>query len=189
MLTIIRRREDRMKLARPDIRHPRIVLAGCRRSVESDRRDSDDAGLVPALRKRGLHARWLSWDDPDTLRADLVILRATADYTERQDEFLDGPDASPTCSTRPMSSPGTSTSDTCVTSRVPVCRCCGQARQSHRPASRHWSLSVVCNHTPSPQSGRSSRTSKSGSWATPLCRPLPLTSVSAQASCCTPASM
>ncbi|MFZ1175497.1 MAG: hypothetical protein WAO15_04340 [Mycobacterium sp.] len=77
-----------MKLARPDIRHHRIVLAGCRRSVESDRRDNDDAGLVPALRKRGLHARWLPWDDPDTLRADLVILRATADYTERQDEFL-----------------------------------------------------------------------------------------------------
>ncbi|EUA32212.1 hypothetical protein I548_0986 [Mycobacterium intracellulare] len=26
--------------------------------------DPDDAGLVPALRRRGLHARWLSWDDP-----------------------------------------------------------------------------------------------------------------------------
>ncbi len=74
-----------MKLARPDIRHPRIVLAGCRRSVEAD---GDDAGLVPALRQRGLHARWMSWDDADTLRADLVILRAAADYPDRQDEFL-----------------------------------------------------------------------------------------------------
>lgn len=74
-----------MKLARPDIRHPRIVLAGCRRSVEGD---GDDAGLVPALRKRGLHGRWMSWDDPDILRADLVILRATADYPDRVDEFL-----------------------------------------------------------------------------------------------------
>jgi hypothetical protein len=31
----------------------------------------------------------MSWDDPDTLRADLVILRATWDYTERIDEFLE----------------------------------------------------------------------------------------------------
>lgn len=50
--------------------------------------DGDDAGLIPALRARGLHARWLAWDDPATLDADLVILRATWDYTERVDEFL-----------------------------------------------------------------------------------------------------
>ena len=56
-----------MKLARPDIRHPRIVLAGSP--------GGDDVGLVAALRKRGLHAHWLSWDDPRTLDADLVILR------------------------------------------------------------------------------------------------------------------
>jgi hypothetical protein len=74
-----------MKLARPDIRHPRIVLAGCPALPEGD---GDDAELVAALRQRGLHARWLSWDDPETLRADLVILRATWDYIERLDEFL-----------------------------------------------------------------------------------------------------
>jgi hypothetical protein len=79
MLTIIRSREVRMKLARPDIRHPRIVLAGS---------PGDDAGLVAALRTRGLHARWMSWDDPDTLHADLVILRATTDYRDRLAEFL-----------------------------------------------------------------------------------------------------
>jgi hypothetical protein len=50
--------------------------------------DGDDAGLVTALRSRGLHAHWLAWDDPATLDADLVILRATWDYTERVDEFL-----------------------------------------------------------------------------------------------------
>lgn len=66
-----------MKLARPDIRHPRIVLAGA---------PGDDAGLVGALRRRGLHARWLPWDDPDTLQADLVLLRATGD--DRPAEFL-----------------------------------------------------------------------------------------------------
>lgn len=74
-----------MKLARPDVFHPRIVLAGCPQLIEGD---GDDAGLVAALRGRGLHARWLSWDDPEALRADLVILRATWDYVERLDEFL-----------------------------------------------------------------------------------------------------
>ncbi len=74
-----------MKLARPDIFHPRIVLAGGPRRAAGD---PDDAGLVPALRTRGLHARWLSWDDPETLRADLVILRAAAGDPGRRDEFL-----------------------------------------------------------------------------------------------------
>lgn len=75
-----------MRLARPDIRHPRIVLAGCPALPEGD---GDDAELVAALRQRGLHARWLPWDDPETLRADLVILRATWDYIDRLAEFLD----------------------------------------------------------------------------------------------------
>lgn len=74
-----------MKLARPDVFHPRIVFAGCRALVEGD---GDDAELVAALRRRGLHARWLSWDDSRTLEADLVILRATWDYTDRLEEFL-----------------------------------------------------------------------------------------------------
>ncbi len=74
-----------MKLARPDLFHPRIVLAGCPALPEGD---GDDAALVGALRKHGLHARWLSWDDPATLDADLVILRATWDYIDRLDEFL-----------------------------------------------------------------------------------------------------
>ncbi|MGB8391492.1 hypothetical protein [Mycobacterium sp.] len=74
-----------MKLARPDIFHPRIVLAGCPQHVAGD---PDDAGLVAALRHRGLHARWLSWDDPGAGRADLLILRATRDYAQRLGEFL-----------------------------------------------------------------------------------------------------
>jgi hypothetical protein len=74
-----------MKLARPDVFHPRIVLAGCPKQVAGD---GDDDGLVAALRHRGLHARWLSWDDPDARHADLVILRATHDYADRLDEFL-----------------------------------------------------------------------------------------------------
>jgi hypothetical protein len=74
-----------MKLARPDVFHPRIVLAGCPQHPGGYR---DDAGLVTALRARGLHARWLSWDDPATGAADLVILRAAGDHAERRDEFL-----------------------------------------------------------------------------------------------------
>jgi hypothetical protein len=74
MLTIIRMHGVRMKLARPDIRHPRIVLVGSS--------DGDDAGLVAALRHRGLHAHWLSWDDPRTLDADVVILRDSSDRKE-----------------------------------------------------------------------------------------------------------
>ncbi|MGE2834476.1 ATP-grasp domain-containing protein [Mycobacterium sp. SMC-4] len=73
-----------MSLVRPDLFHPRIVLAGCPALPEGD---GDDAGLIGALRARGLHARWLPWDDPATLEADLVILRATWDYAERLDEF------------------------------------------------------------------------------------------------------
>ena len=60
-------------------------VGGCPRHVGGD---ADDAGLVAALRHRGLHARWLSWDDPDVAGAHLVILRATHDYADRLDEFL-----------------------------------------------------------------------------------------------------
>jgi hypothetical protein len=75
-----------VKLARPEVFHPRIVFAGCQALVDGD---GDDDGLVRALRSRGLHARWLAWDDPATLDADVVVLRATWDYIERLDEFLD----------------------------------------------------------------------------------------------------
>lgn len=74
-----------MKLARPNVFHPRIVLASCRQLPGSD---GDDDGVVAALRRRGLHAKWLPWDDPETEQADLVILRATWDYAERREEFL-----------------------------------------------------------------------------------------------------
>jgi hypothetical protein len=74
-----------VKLARPDIFHPRIVFAGCPSLPGGD---GDDDGLVEALRTRGLHVRWLSWDDPATRDADLLVLRATWDYADRLDEFL-----------------------------------------------------------------------------------------------------
>ncbi|MEZ0382131.1 hypothetical protein [Mycobacterium sp. pW045] len=80
-----------MKLARPEIFHPRIVLAGdSRRDHDaSDAGDDagDDAGLVHALRHRGLHARQLPWDEPETLEADLVILRSAGGEPDRRAEF------------------------------------------------------------------------------------------------------
>ena len=74
-----------MKLARPNVFHPRIVLAACAQLPDGD---GDDAGLIGALRARGLHARWMAWDDPRTEKADLVILRAAWDYAQRRSEFL-----------------------------------------------------------------------------------------------------
>jgi hypothetical protein len=74
-----------MKLVRPDVFHPRIVLAGSPQQVSGV---GDDAGLIAALRRRGLQARWSSWDDPEVGRADLVILRSVRDYAGRLDEFL-----------------------------------------------------------------------------------------------------
>jgi len=67
-------------------RIPGLCFAGCPALVEGD---GDDAGLVTALRRQGLHPRWRSWDDPVTMDADLIILRATWDYIDRLDEFLD----------------------------------------------------------------------------------------------------
>lgn len=72
-----------MKLVRPDTFHPRIVLAGGARQAAGD-----DAGLVAALRTRGLHARWLPWDHQDVADAHLVILRDAGDYAARLPEFL-----------------------------------------------------------------------------------------------------
>src|SRR6478735_2745707 len=46
--------------------------------------------LVDALDRRGVAARWATWDDPevDWAAADLVAVRSTWDYTERAEEFL-----------------------------------------------------------------------------------------------------
>jgi len=74
-----------MKLARPNVFHPRIVLTSRRDSLVGD---ADDAGLVGVLRRRGLPARWLPWDDPQTAKADLVILRAVPAVADRRAEFL-----------------------------------------------------------------------------------------------------
>ena len=127
MLTIL----PRVKLARPDLFHPRIVLAGCPALPEGD---GDDAELVAALRKRGLHARWLSWDDPDDAgrrpgdpAGDVGLHRAA-----RRVPGLDAPRAA-ICSTPRRWWRGTPTSAISPTSPRPACRRCRAG--SSRPAS------------------------------------------------------
>jgi len=72
-----------MKLARPNVFHPRILLVSGRQLG-----DGGDSGLVEALRRRGLSARWMPWDDPQTENADLVILAAVSDPADRRKDFL-----------------------------------------------------------------------------------------------------
>lgn len=81
-----------MKLARPEIFHPRVVLAGDPRRGDDGGEaptadDAGEAGLLAALRHRGLHAHRVPWDDPETLEADLVILRSAGGDPRRRDEF------------------------------------------------------------------------------------------------------
>ncbi|GLZ28776.1 ATP-grasp domain-containing protein [Lentzea sp. NBRC 105346] len=49
--------------------------------------DGDDDAALTALSDLGIAAEWAVWGDP--VAADLVVLRATWDYTERLPEFLD----------------------------------------------------------------------------------------------------
>ncbi|SDH20411.1 hypothetical protein SAMN05216553_117199 [Lentzea fradiae] len=68
----------------------RIVLASCSALPEGD---GDDAPLITALRRDGAEVVWQPWGgDVD---ADLVVLRATWDYTERLGEFLEWCDRVP----------------------------------------------------------------------------------------------
>jgi hypothetical protein len=61
----------------------KVRLATCAALPEGD---GDDEALVAALTADGVDAGWLTWgSDTD---ADVVVLRATWDYTERLDEFL-----------------------------------------------------------------------------------------------------
>ncbi|MBK1788202.1 ATP-grasp domain-containing protein [Prauserella cavernicola] len=64
------------------------ILVGCARLPEGD---GDEAGAQLALADVGVGTRWAVWDDPgeDFTDADLVILRATWDYSARRDAFLD----------------------------------------------------------------------------------------------------
>lgn len=61
-----------------------VVLAGCGALPAGD---GDDDALLDALLARGLDARWQPWDAL-TGRPDVLVLRATWDYTERLTEFL-----------------------------------------------------------------------------------------------------
>ncbi len=64
-----------------------VLLATCARLPDGD----EDAPLLErALRRRGLDARWASWDDDSVAWDDaVVVLRSTWDYTADRDRFLD----------------------------------------------------------------------------------------------------
>ncbi|EHK85341.1 hypothetical protein SZMC14600_16471 [Saccharomonospora azurea SZMC 14600] len=65
----------------------RVLFAGCRRVPEGT---GDEDAVVRALTDAGAPTRWAVWDDPtvDFAAAELVVLRATWDYSQRRDEFL-----------------------------------------------------------------------------------------------------
>lgn len=64
------------------------IFAACRELPEGD---GDEQAVLPALEELGFSVRWAAWDDTtvDFAAADVVVLRATWDYSTRRDEFLD----------------------------------------------------------------------------------------------------
>jgi hypothetical protein len=62
----------------------KVVLASCAALPEGD---GDEDALVAALVRDGVDVSWQPWGT-DVSGADLVVLRATWDYTERLDDFL-----------------------------------------------------------------------------------------------------
>ncbi len=65
----------------------RLLFAGCRKLPEGS---GDEHAVIRALADAGVESRWAVWDDADVdfTAADLVVLRATWDYSRRRDEFL-----------------------------------------------------------------------------------------------------
>lgn len=168
-----------MKLARPDVRHPRVVLAGSARAAEGH---CDDAGLVGALRKRGLHAQWMSWDDPATLTADLVVLRATRDYPDRLDEFLAWTKHVPNL----LNAPDVIAWN--VNNRyLAALERAGVPTSAPGAATTALVFSAVCSRMRLPKSALSNQISSCGRWGMPRCGPWPTRSASRRKSCSMPA--
>jgi hypothetical protein len=61
----------------------KVVLASCAALPGGD---GDEDALIDALRRDGVDVVWQPWGE--AVDADLVVLRATWDYTERLDDFL-----------------------------------------------------------------------------------------------------
>ncbi|HEV7908300.1 MAG TPA: hypothetical protein VGP03_09180 [Pseudonocardiaceae bacterium] len=72
---------------------PRVLLAAC---ADLPTSDGDDDALPGALAEFGVDAEWVVWDSgADMSAADLVVLRATWDYTDRLPDFLTWCDSVP----------------------------------------------------------------------------------------------
>ena len=61
----------------------KVVLASCAALPNGD---GDEDALIDALKRDGVDVGWQPWGS--AVDADLVVLRATWDYTERLDDFL-----------------------------------------------------------------------------------------------------
>ena len=59
-------------------------------ATDADHPDGETGGdlLVEAFAARGATARWVRWDDPAALDADVVAVRSTWDYILRLEEYL-----------------------------------------------------------------------------------------------------
>ena len=164
-----------MKLARPDIRHPRIVLAGSG--------EGDDAGLVAALRNRGLHAHWLAWDHPGALTADLVILRDSSTdpefvaWARRVPHLLNAPEVVAWNTGR---------------RHLRDLRDAGLPVLGRRPSGSAVRTALVFlggiqSHAFVENPRQSRPISNCGTSASPVCKWPPITSISGSTSCSTPA--
>ena len=73
---------------------PSVALASCSALPEGD---ADERLLPPALEACGIGVRFAIWNDPevDWEAFDLVVVRATWDYTFHRDAFLDWADRVP----------------------------------------------------------------------------------------------
>lgn len=69
----------------------KVVLASCAALPEGD---GDEDALIAVLKRDGVDVVWQPWGSP--VDADLVVLRATWDYTERLDDFLTWCESVPT---------------------------------------------------------------------------------------------
>lgn len=65
-----------------------VLLATCAHLPDGEEWAGTDF-LLPAMKQRGLDARWQVWDDPEVdWSQGLVAVRSTWDYEQRRDEFL-----------------------------------------------------------------------------------------------------
>ena len=97
---------------------PRVALATC---AELPKLDADEPALVHALAERGVDVGPAVWDDADIDWSgyDLVVVRATWDYTLKREAFLQWTRRVPRILNPPEVLAGTRTSATSASCPMP----------------------------------------------------------------------